>query len=355
MLNPRLLVAVSVAAASLVQGFAQTTVQGEPFGYVKVSIAAGSGTTKRTTLVSIPLLDEATITGATTGRITGLTPTTITSQGAGWTAGQLSTAATPHLIEITSGAAQGRILLISTTDANTTDTVTVPLAEATRVGDLTTLGINVGAQNGDTYRIRRVDTLSSFFGTPGTTLVQGGTSASNADTITIVVNGTASTHFYNNNLGRWTQVGVAARDSSNDPIPPFAGVQYARLASTPLEFVVTGKVPSGQREVSVKSSGVTILSPYWPVSQTLAQLALQNTPNWRSGLSASAADTVVLTSGGSASTYFHNGTNWIKTQVGGGSVANTTEVPAGASILINKRGNNTGFDSYEHSAPYNLQ
>ena len=111
--------------ATLTHASAQTTVQGEPFGYVKINITAGTGTSKKTSLVSIPLLEEAAITGKATGRITGVTATTISASGAGWTAGQLSTAATPHLIEITSGTAKGRMLLISTTAANTADTVTI--------------------------------------------------------------------------------------------------------------------------------------------------------------------------------------------------------------------------------------
>lgn len=339
------------------QGLAQTTVQGEPFGYVKVNITAGTGTGKRTTFVSIPLLEDANITGKATGRITGVGTTTITAAGAGWTAGQLSAAATPYLIEITSGAAQGRMLLISTAAANTADTITISPEEATRTGNLANLGIVAGAENGDTYRIRPVDTLSSFFGTPETTLIRGGTSSSTADTITIVSNGQSVTYFYNTGVtpNRWSRVALGNPDASNTPLPPYAGLQYARLANTPLEFIVTGKVPSGQREVSIKNSGSTILAPFWPVSQTLAQLALQTTPNWLKSSSSSSADTIVLSSAGSLSTFFHDGTNWRRVGLGN-PVANTNTVPVGASIMINKRNSGgAGYAAYENAAPYNLQ
>ena len=339
------------------QGYAQTTVQGEPFGYVKINISAGTGTTKKTSLVSIPLLEEASITGKATGRITGVTATTITASGAGWTAGQLSTAATPHLIEITSGAAQGRMLLISTAAANTADTITIAPEEATRTGNLANLGIVAGAENGDTYRIRPVDTLSSFFGTPETTLIRGGTSSSTADTITIVSNGQSVTYFYNTGVtpNRWSRVALGNPDASNTPLPPYAGLQYARLANTPLEFIVTGKVPSGQREVSIKNSGSTILAPFWPVSQTLAQLALQTTPNWLKSSSSSSADTIVLSSAGSLNTFFHDGSNWRRVGLGN-PLANTNTVPVGASIMINKRtSGGAGYAAYENTAPYNLQ
>jgi len=355
MLHLRALPVFILAASLASQAAAQTTVQGEPFGYVKMNITAGTGTSKKSTLLSIPLLDEAGISGKATGRITGVTATTITAAGAGWTAGQLSAAATPHLIEITSGAAQGRLLLISSTTANTTDTVTIASDEATRVGNLANLGIATGATTGDTYRIRPVDTLSSFFGTPQSTLIRGGTSASNADTIAIVSNGTSSTYFYHTTLGRWTRVALGNPDASNTPILPYSGVRYERLSNTPLQFIVTGKVPSGQRKVSVKSSGSTILSPYWPVNMTLAQLAIQTTPNWLSGASSSSADTlVVTTSSGSTTTFFYDGTNWRRVALGN-PIANTNVVPVGASIQISKRGNAAGYAEYQNTAPYNLQ
>ena len=355
--RPQSFFAILCAAALTSSGFTQTTVQGEPFGYVKINITAGTGSAKKTTLLSIPLLDEAAITGNATGRITGVTANTISASGAGWSAGELSAAATPHLIEITSGLAKGRMLLISTTAPNTADTVTISTEEATRVGDLTNLGIVTGAESGDTYRIRPVDTLSSFFGTPDSTLVLGGTAANAADTITIVVNGSSSTYFYKTDADppRWSRVSLGSPDSSNVPIPPYAGVQYARLANTPLEFIVTGKVPSGDREVSIKNSGVTLLAPYWPVNQSLSDLAIQNIPNWGSGASAATADTVVLTtSTGSVNTFFHDGTNWKRVALGS-PLANTNEVPVGASIMINRKGNAAGYASYEHAAPYNLQ
>jgi hypothetical protein len=355
MMHPRSFLPFVCVAALTSQGMSQTTVQGEPFGYVKINITAGTGTAKRTTLLSLPLLDEASITGNATGRITGLTATTISAAGAGWSAGELSAAATPHLIEITSGVAKGRMLLISTTAANTADTVTIASEEATRVGDLTNLGITTGAENGDTYRIRPVDTLSSFFGTPETTLIRGGATANEADTITIVANGSATTYFYSTTSGRWSRVSLGSPDASNVPLPPYAGLQYARLADTPLEFIVTGMVPSGDREVSIKNSGVTLLAPYWPVNQTLGDLALQNLPNWGSGATPASADTLVLsTPTGSPNTFFHDGSNWRRVALGS-PLANTNVVPVGASILINKKGSAAGFASYEHAAPYNLQ
>ena len=337
---------------------AQTAGSELPTGFSGISIAPGTGTSKKTTLVSIPLLEDlpGTFVGSKSGRITGVGTNTITAAGAGWTAGSLSAPASPYLIEITSGAAQGLILLISTATANTTDTVTIDTSEMVRAGNLQNLEIATGADVGDTYRIWPADTLGSFFGTPETTGIQGGTSSANADTIILAVNGSSTTYFYNTAVtpGRWSRVGLGSPDASNVPIPPYAGVQYARLSTTPLEFTVIGRMPTGMRKVAVKNSGTTLLSPYWPVRQTLGSLGLQNLPGWASAASAAEADTVVLSSGGSATTYFHDGNNWRRVGLGSSS-ADDTVVAAGTSVLINKRGNAPGFTTYQHSAPYSFQ
>jgi hypothetical protein len=348
---------IGVAVGGLCPSWAQTAGSELPTGFSGISIAAGTGTAKKTTLISIPLLEDlpAGFVGSKTGRITAVGTDTITAGGAGWAAGSLSTAATPYLIEITSGAAEGLIMLISTTAANTSDTVTIHASEMTRAGNLQNLGIATGAGAGDTYRIWPVDTLGSFFGTPETTGIQGGTSPANADTVTLEVNGSATTYFYHTGVtpARWARVALGSPDASNVPILPYAGVQYARLATTPLEYTVIGRMPSGMRKVAVKNSGITLLSPYWPVRQTLASMGLQDLPGWGSAASAAEADTVVLSAGGSATTYFHDGSNWRRVGLGSG-IANDTVVAAGTSVLITKKGSAPGFTTYQHAAPYSL-
>ena len=351
------LTAVSAAALALSSASAQTPGSELPTGFANINIAAGSGTAKKTTLISIPLLEDVRITGKATGRITGVGATTITSTGAGWSAGQLSTPTAPYLLEITSGAAQGRIFQLSTATANTADMVTIDAGEATRTGNLTTLGIVADATNGDTYRLWPADTLGSFFGTPETTGIQGGATAAAADTVTLVANGSAVTYFYNTGVtpARWSRVGLGGgTDAGNVAILPYTGVQYARLANTPLQFRVLGRMPAGQRKVAIKNSGTTLLSPYWPVSQTLGQLGLHNLPGWVSSTTVAAADTVALTANGSVTTYYHDGNSWRRVGLGAGS-SDAVTVPVGASVLINKKGSAPGFTTYEHTAPYSLQ
>jgi hypothetical protein len=62
---------------------------------------------------------------------------------------------------------------------------------------------------------------------------------------------------------------------------------------------------------------------------------------------------VVLTSNGTATTYYYDGTNWRRAGIN--SNANSVAVPPGASLLINKRGSAAGFAIYQHTAPYSSE
>lgn len=352
------LIAFLASTFALPNTNAQETATTDPVGFCTVGITAGSGTTKKNTLFSLPLLETETITGQVAGTITGLTANTISNSNAGWGLGELSNPATPYLIQITKGAAQGRMFLISSSAstggaiagaANTATQVTVSSLDSTQV-DLTSLGIVVGE---DTYKIFACDTLSSFFGTPATTGVQGGTSTASADTIVAVVNGSSATYFYSTTSNRWSRVALGSPDASNVPLLPYYGIQYARLANTPLSFVVTGAVPTIDRQVAIKNSGPTLLASFFPADSTLGSLGLQNLVGWQAGPSASAADTVVLTSAGSANTYFYNGTNWKRVALGSPN-ADDTLIPIGTTISISKKGTAAGFSTLTQIPPYTL-
>ena len=346
--------AVALAVVSPLN--AQTTATTDPVGFVTVGITAGTGSAKKNTLFSVPLLEAESISGQVSGVITGVSSNSISNTNAGWTAGALSAPATPYLIQVTSGAAEGRLFLIASSaatggavagTANTATTVTVSSVDTTQV-NLTTLGIVAGT---DTYKIYACDTLSSFFGTPGTTGVQGGTGPASADTIVAVVNGSSSTYYYNTTSSKWVRSALGNPDSSNVPLLPYFGIQYSRLANTPLSFVVTGGVPTEPRKTAVKNSGTTIVSQFWPVDTTLGTSGLSSVVT--AGASASVADTVILTSGGAASTFFYNGTNWKKVVLGSPN-ADTQPITIGSSIQIIRKGSAAGYSTLSQAVPYSL-
>ena len=340
------LAAAAVLAALPMTNAQNVTATTDPVGFVTCNITAGTGSAKKVTLFSAPLLESPSLTGQMSGQITSFTSNSISNSNAGWTAGELSTVASPTLIQITTGNATGRIFLVASSPANTSTSVTISSTDSAQV-DLTNLGISVG----DSYTILSCDTLSSLFGTPASSGVLGGGSAAVSDTIILVFNGSASTYFYSTTNSKWTKVAPGNPDATNTAVPPYYGIQYQRLASTPLSFTFTGNVPTKQRQLSIKNSGSTLLSQFYPTDVTLVSLGLQNLSGWVSNAASSSADTVLITTAGSASTYWFNGTNWKK--VGPGSpTSDSTIITPGTSISIFKRGSTSGYASFIQSLPY---
>jgi len=352
----KLNVTLAILVAAVMAGNAQTSVSSEPVGYVNVKITAGTGTAKKLSYLSFPLLDKDVSAGKTRGTITGVTSTTITDSTAGWTPGGLSGPTTPCLIGITSGTAVGRIFHISSsaitggavgTTANTATTITISSLDTTSGTDPVAAGVTVG----DSYEIYGCDTLASLLGSPSTTGVLSGASAAVADSVVMIVNGTASTFFHNGT--RWTKVTVGNPDASNTPVLPYYGLAYSRLKNTEITLTTLGTVPTKARKTQIKNSGLTLFSQYFPVDATLLSLGLQNTPGWTANASSNLADKVVLVSGGTASTYWYSGTGWKRVTVGSPS-ADTTAITAGAMIYINRYGSTPGFSTYSLPLPYTL-
>ena len=327
----------------------QQTVITNPLGFVMVNIAAGTGSAKTGSLVSMPLQDVAVITGQSTGRITGVTANTITSSDAGWTPGQLSTPASPYLIQITSGSANGRMFLISPAQANTATTVTISPEDA-ETASLTSLGIVTGNTTGDTYKIIPCDTLGTLFGTPAVSGVQGGTAPNSADTVVITINGASRTYYFNTTLTRWTQVALGNPDATNVPLRPYFGFRYERLANTALSFLASGSVPIVARALPVRNAGSTVLSQYWPADSTLVTLGLHSLSNWTSNATAQSADHVLITSTGTTQRFYHTGTEW--RNAGTDAASDATPIPTGASVHILQKGSAAGYTTLSQSVPY---
>jgi hypothetical protein len=340
------LAAALLATAHIASAQNATT---DPVGFVTMNITAGTGTAKKITFVSVPLLDSASsIGGQSVGTISGFTSTTISNSAAGWTPGQLSAASAPYLIQITSGAAKGSMFLISTTVNNTANTVTISADDQVNT-NLTQIGL----ANGDGYKIIPCDTLASLFGTPASTGILGGANQTVADTIQIVFNGSTKTYFYSTTLNRWTQQTLGSPDASNTPLRPYVGIQYGRLANTNLQITATGNVPVIDREVPIKNSGLTLLSQYWPTDSTLASIGINTISGWTSGANATVADTVQINTTGTTKTFFFDGTNWRQVTLGS-PIRDTEPVPIGSSVILNQKGSASGYSTYTQQVPYNL-
>ena len=321
-----------------------TVVATDPVGFVKLIIAAGAGG-KVSTLFSAPLLANAETAGQTSGSITGVTGNTISNSSGGWTS-NLADPASPYLVLLTSGTAQGRMFLIS---ANTATQLTIN-ADDLVAGDL----ISSGVQAGNTYRIFPCDTLVSLFGTPATDGVVGGASAKLADTVLLTTPQGPKTYYYSTGQNQWVENSRGVVLANNVPVRPYYGVLYSRLGTTALEYTVTGGVPTVPRKVAIANSGTTLLAQYWPTTRTLSQLGLQTTQGWLAGANAKSADRVVINdSNGTPTTYFYNGTDWLRnarTPV----VSNDVVIPIGAAIEVQRRNSNPGYAILDQPVPYTL-
>lgn len=317
-----------------------------PVGYFRATFAPGTGTARKVTAFTPPLEFTAhAITGMSAGAITALTADTITMADAGWTPAQFTTPAAPYVVKITNGAAAGLVFLLSTTTANSADTV----ALAPDQTGLTTLGVVAT----DTFEILHCDTLSGLFGTPATTGILGGAAAASADNIVIVVNGATRTFYYNTTLGRWTLDTAGSPDASDTPLPPDTGILYGRLAASPLELIVTGRVPVIDRLAEVKNSGTTLLAQNWPADITLADSGIAQLPGWVASTSAASADKVKLYVSGTLYTYWFDGTNW-RRQTLGSPVSNGVVLPAGTAVTLGKTGVAAGRSPLTQALPYAL-
>ena len=360
--HPSLTIFLAALIAAPSFSHAQTNVTSDAVGFVTLNIRPGTGTSRGTTYLSLPLLENvpSNFTGQSVGTLTGVTSNSLSNTNAGWAPGALSQPASPYAVQITSGNGVGRIFLIASSantggasagSSNTASTVFLSPIESTSGNIPTAVGSAV--QAGDKYRILPLDTLLTAFGTPSPTGIRGGTSSTNSDNITLIVNGTASTYYYNTSLNRWARVFLNNPAEDNVALPPYYGILFSRLATNASSFQVAGTVPSTARKTQIKNSGLTTLAQYLPTDTMLAGLGLHNLSNWVKSSTSTNADIVILVVNGTSTTYWHNGTNW--RNVGVGTInRDTTTVPVGAAIYINKRGTASGYTTLTQGVPYNL-
>ncbi len=338
---------------------AQTTVATDPVGFTTINVTPGTGSSRRQTLLSIPLLDvDSSVLGLTVGTITSVASNSIVVSNAGWTPGALSQPSSPFVVQITSGPAAGRFFLVASSAASNgssgsaalANTATSLFISALDMTPVTNNLANVGVAAGNGYKLFACDTLS-WFGSPSATGIRGGSNASSADNIIVTINGSPATYFFNTNTSNWTRSSPPSV-ANNVALSPNYGVTYSRLASNSLSFVSTGQVPVLSNAVAVKNSGVTILSSYWPTTNNLRGLGIQNLPGWVVGTNQTSSDNVVVVANGSATTYYYNGTNWRRFPLPASQDA--VNIPIGSAVQIIKKGNAAGFSTLARPVPYTL-
>jgi len=354
-----LLTAVAIFALPHVDLNAQTTVATDPVGFTTINVTPGTGTARKQTLLSIPLLDvDSTVSGLTAGTISAVTSNSIVVSNAGWTPGALSQPSTPFVVQITGGPAAGRFFLVASSAttggasggaalANTSSNLFISSIDLQQI---TNNLANVGVAAGATFKLYACDTLS-WFGTPATTGIRGGTNAAGADNVVVTVNGTPTTYYFNTSSNNWVRSPINS-SAANVALVPNYGVAYNRLGSNALSFISTGQVPVTNRIVPIKNGGTTVLAQYWPIATNLVSLGIQNLPGWVIGTNQVSTDNVVVVAGGTPSTYYFNGTNWRRFPLPGSQ--DNVQIPIGAAVQIIKKGNAAGYSSLSQPVPYTL-
>lgn len=329
-------------------GRAVDTAYAPPIGGMSLVVPAG-----QTRTFSLPLVHDSIATGAVTGRITAVGTNYLENSSAGWTPGELSSASNPYYLRIKTGAAAGRVLMVSTT-ANTTTRVNL-----TNDGtDLTQAGIVTGA-NGDVYELVLADTLFSLFGSSS---LQGGTDWLTADNVNVWGGAAWIVFYYNTTRNRWERnTDTAASPSRNTfVLRPDRGIMVTRRAAAQLNFRITGRVPVVAPRHFNSRPGTSFLSNGIPVDITLGNLALQSiAPGWVSGsdpaTSVTNADLLQVWGGAAWIVFFYNSERgrWERnTDTAATPSRDTFVIPAGRPLLIRRL--TSGANSFQSVVPLPL-
>lgn len=315
--------ALSLLCATFSHGQSVSTT---PVGYVTQTISAGTGTGRVFTPISLPLYAPSSAADAT-GAISGVTATGVTVSGANF--GNLSDAASPYAIRLTSGTSEGANLFIS---ANTSDTLTFNFT-------LSSVDSTASISVGDTYELIEVDTLNSLFGGPADGVIFSAAAQADADVVYVFSGGAWLSYFHNGN--NWVRKSGRSTIISDDlPLTSDTAVLFSRISDTSTSYVLTGTVPSTSSVLKLNGSGLSYLANNTPTSITLANLALQSAAGFEVGAT---GDSIYIYTNGSWLKYNYDGTNWIRKSGRSTIVSNDVEIPAGSGFVFSKA--NAGSDS----------
>ncbi|MDC0088064.1 TIGR02597 family protein [Akkermansiaceae bacterium] len=295
-----------------------------PVGYVTHTLKAG-----QFNLVGLTVHNEIEV----LGDFETVSGTTLTDTDADFTSSL--TAGSTYILEITSGALAGTVQEIvggasSATSISTSDNLQVD-----------------GLAAGDTYQMRKADTLSSVFGETNDQGLLGGTSSVVADNI-YISDGQGGFNIYYYSTGGfvgagWRQVGGGSSDSSDDVVFMTDGFYILKRGSD-AELVISGAVKLEAVDLAVNTD-FTLSSGVYPVGSTLASTGLADSIT--GGTSSVVADKILIqTDSGAFDTYYYStggfvGIGWRAVGQGNTDVS-SFELP---SAFVIQRGGTADFNT----------
>ena len=322
------LIALTATLAASLMGVAraQTIATTTPVGYITVTIPAATPPTipEVNVAFAVQLYNLSDFQGAVA---TITAPNQFTLTGASFTAGAFATASAPRGVRIMTGSQQGLLLLVT---ANTTNQLTVALPSG--VTDINTL-----LAVGNTVQVLPVNTMGSLFGST-TPLLTPGANASVADVVFILskdVSGADQWLTYFHNGTSWRQSGIGG--NKNDTILyPDEGVFIVHRGASPVTLTMMGTVPSTNEQTDLFGSGSTFMANRFPIDVQFGNSGIDTSAGWVKASNATSADKVYLwdTTELVWQTYFHNGTSWRRSGIGGNR--NTDIIKAGTAVVISR-------------------
>lgn len=317
-------------------------------GVNKITINAGNSPNSYTVnALAVPLLQTVpeSFQGRSVGTITSVQPSALMVDDADWLPDSMADRTSPYFIKMTSGAAEGTILLIS---GNTSNSLTISLDDPA-AGAVNEIGISAG----DSFMIHPCDTLLSLLGTPSEEGIIGGTSIRQSDQVLINQKGNWVTYYYDTSLDRWTEVALGRPDATNIPIRPDIGLLYNRIGNTGFDLFITGMVPFTKNSSPVQSGGVSLITSGWPVTTTLSQLELEKLPGWISNSTLKTSDRIMLMTPVGWKTFWHNGTSWREVALGAPD-ASAQPIHPESSVIVYRMGTPDSLSYHSFPMPYNL-
>ena len=339
------LFAILALAATPAFLHAQTTNYSDVVGYTTLNVRAKTGAANALSFISLNVHRPVALKSVVGTKSLNGSGQSVVALSSTLTANQFAGTGNKHYVRVTSGSNTGLISEITANDASS-----ITLAD----------NLDAVLENGVTqFEVRPFWTLATAF--PSGAGLKSGTSASAADTLTIInpLNGVADSYFYNSSASQWRK-GIT--DSSAVIIHPGSGILVTRKDSTAVSIVISGEVIGTTIQADVAGGTASasrwtyIANPFPAASKTLAQSGLY-TGNPATGVvggtSASAADNVTIynPTTGVADAYFYNtsANQWRK----GITDSSNVTIPDGAAVVITRKANRVAFEWYIPS-PVNL-
>ena len=300
-----------------------------PSAYLEITISGGSVEQPSVTAMGVPVLNPEQLRAEVSAAVSD----GITLSGITLVAGEFTGPGNVHVLEFLSGQGEGRIFPVTSNSSS--------------AFVLQTAGTDLQAMvvQGDQFRVARATTLANLFsGVLDDIMV--GPAVNGADNI-LLWQEDHWQKFFNDGVN-WRRFG--SRDVFDDwVLPPEGGLIYLRRGGGDVSLIIEGRVPDRDRRSLIRADGLTLLSNQMPLATTLGELNLTAAEGWLTGLEGS-ADSVFLWGGTSWNTFWHDGSSWRQSGMGGSR--DNELIPLGSTVFVQRRGGQAAI--YTQDLPYTL-